>query len=426
VVGIIVGSAIFRQPSVVTQHVPTVTGIFLVWFVSGVLTLFGALVCAEFASLFPQSGGVYVYLRESFGRPLGFLWGWAMFWTMHSGIIAAIALVFAQYAQVLLPIDDSGVRAIAVAAILVLSGVNLVGVSHGSTLQMLFTAGKLVAIAIIIAVGFAIGGTYDAALRGGIVTAANEPMSLHSFALALVAGLFAYGGWHMVTYSAGETFDPQRTIPRALTIGVAVVTACYITLNAVYLYVLPLETVASSKRIAADAANAVIGSGGEKVMAALVTFSAFGALAGVILTGPRVYYAMAHDGLVFGWLGEIHPTHRTPDRAIILQAVWSAILVVTGTYGAVYERVIYTEWIFFGLMALGLIRLRSRNKVTRTIHTQGYSIVPVAFAVAAFGIAANQVYSKPIESIVGLSIVVAGLPIYYLWTAITGKREPIA
>jgi amino acid transporter len=427
VVGIIVGSAIFRQPSVVTSHVPTVAGVFLVWFVSGVLTLLGALVCAELASMFPQSGGVYVYLRESFGRPLAFLWGWAMFWTMHSGIIAAIAFVFAQYAQVLLPIDDRDVRAIAVAAILILSAVNLLGVSHGSTLQLFFTGGKLVAIAVIIAIGFAFGGAPDTAMRGSATTVVDGAvMTFQSFALALVAGLFAYGGWHMVTYSAGETIDPQKTIPRALAIGVTVVTACYITLNAVYLYVLPLETVASSKRIAADAANAVLGSGGEKIMAALVTFSAFGALAGVILTGPRVYYAMAHDGVTFGWLGEVHPTRRTPNRAIILQGAWSVNLVVTGTYGAVYERVIYTEWIFFGMMALGLIRLRSRNKVTRRHVVWGYPIAPVAFAVAAFGIAANQIYSKPIESAIGLSIVVAGLPVYYVWTALTGKRKRIA
>jgi APA family basic amino acid/polyamine antiporter len=352
------------------------------------------------------------------------MWGWAMFWTMHSGIIAAIAFVFAQYAQVFLPLDDTGVRGTAVAAILILSVVNFLGVSHGSTLQLVFTGGKLLAISTMIAVGLAFGGSSDAALRGSAASVAdNAAVSLHSFALALVAGLFAYGGWHMVTYSAGETIDPQRTIPRALTIGVAVVTACYITLNAVYLYVLPIETVASSKRIAADAANAVLGSGGEKFMAALVTFSAFGALAGVILTGPRVYYAMAHDGVVFGWLGKVHPTRRTPDRAIILQAVWSVILVVTGTYGAVYERVIYTEWIFFGLMALGLMRLRNRSDLNRTYSVWGYPYVPITFAVAAFGIAANQIYSKPIESAVGLSIVLAGVPVYYVWTGLSRKRE---
>ncbi|NIP79115.1 MAG: APC family permease, partial [Gemmatimonadetes bacterium] len=182
--------------------------------------------------------------------------------------------------------------------------------------------------------------------------------TLGDFALALVAGLFAFGGWHMVTYNAEETLDPERTIPRALVVGTLVVTACYILLNAVYLYVLPLETVAASDRVAADAADAVLGRGGGMIMSALVVFSTFGALSGIILAGPRVYYAMARDGLLFRWLGEVHPRYRTPHRAIVLQAVWASVLVSTGTYRALFTRVIYTEWIFFGLMAVGLILLR--------------------------------------------------------------------
>jgi APA family basic amino acid/polyamine antiporter len=422
VVGIIIGASIFVQPSQITGQVPSVSAIFLVWLIAGVLTLFGALVCAELASVFPSSGGVYVFLRESFGRPLGFLWAWAMFWTMHTGIIAAIAMVFARYSGTFVQLGDREIRVVAIAVVLLLSGVNLLGVRHGARLQAWFTAGKLAAIAVIIVVGFAFGGGItEAALQGG-ATSAGRTITLRDYLLALVAGLFAYGGWHMVTYSAGETFEAKKTIPRALIIGVALVTTCYVLLNSVYLYVLPLETVASSERIAADAAERVLGAGAGAAISALVMFSTFGAVAGVILTGPRVYYAMAQDGLVFDWVARLHPTYRTPNRAIIMQAAWASVLIGTGTYGQLVSRVIYTEWIFFGLMAIGLIILRRRG-VQRGYSVPGYPLVPVVFALSAFTIAINEIISKPRDSFLGLGMVLIGLPVYYIWTELTKRRQ---
>jgi APA family basic amino acid/polyamine antiporter len=410
VIGTIIGASIFRQPAEITGHVPTVGGIFLVWGVAGVLTMAGSLVCAELASAYPKSGGVYVFLRESFGAPIGFLWGWAMFWTMHAGIIAAIAVVFANYTAWFVPAIDQ--RLVAVSVILVLSAINYVGVRQGATVQALFTAGKLLAILAIIAVGFSLGPT-DPLPPASPVT---ESVSVGTFALALAAGLFAFGGWHMVTYGAEETHDPERTLPRALIIGVLVVTVCYMALNAVYLYVLPLETVATSERIAADAADAVLGSGGGAMMSALVMFSTFGALAGIVLLGPRVYYAMARDGQVFSWLGAVHPTFRTPHHAIIAQAIWASVLASTGTYRALFTRVIYTEWIFFGLMAVGLMLLRRRPGYAPRYRMPGYPVVPVLFAAAAFGIAINQIVVEPVSSAIGLGLVLIGLPVHRIWT----------
>jgi len=435
VVGTIIGASIFVQPSEITGQVPTTLGIYAVWLVCGVLTLFGALVCAELASTFPESGGVYVYLREAFSPALGFLWGWAMFWTMHSGIIAAIAVVFARYAGFFLPLGDTGTRALAVGAVLALSGVNYLGVRQGSALQTAVTAGKLVAIATIIALGFAFGGRAHevAVLAGEAARGATGPgvggvgqtaFGVGGFALALVAGLFAFGGWHMVTYNAEETRDPRRTIPLALMVGIPLVTVCYIALNAVYLYVLPMEVVASSDRVAADAADAVFGSGGGAAMSALVVFSTFGALSGIILAGPRVYFAMARDGLLFSWAAGVHPRHGTPHRAIVLQAVWSSVLVFTGTYRALFTRVIYTEWIFFGLMAVGLILLRRRPGVTRDYSVWGYPWVPAIFAIFAFGITANQVVAAPVDSALGLGMVLAGVPVYYLWARKGYRTSP--
>jgi APA family basic amino acid/polyamine antiporter len=300
------------------------------------------------------------------------------------------------------------------AVILVLSAVNYRGVRQGATLQAMFTAGKLAAVVLIIAVGFALGPRETAA--AATTASAVAEITFVNFALALVAGLFAFGGWHMVTYTADETTDAQRTLPRALIAGTLLVTFCYIALNAVYLHVLPIETVAASTRIAADAADAVLGGGGAAFMSGLVMFSTFGALSGIILLGPRVYYAMAKDGLAFGVMGRAHPRYRTPHVAIVLQAVWSCVLVGTGTYRALFTRVIYTEWIFFGLMAIGLMMLRRRPGPEPTYRIRFYPWVPLLFAAAAFAIVANQIVADPGESALGLSFVLAGLPVYFLWT----------
>jgi len=424
VVGTIIGASIFVQPSVISGHVPSAASVYLVWIAAGVLTFFGALVSAELASAFPRTGGVYVFLIEAYSPSLGFLWGWAMFWSMHSGIIAAIAVVFARYAGHFIPLDVTGIRFVAICGIVILSAVNYAGVKQGSALQTAFTIGKVLAIAVIILVGFALGSSVPAGTVPGLPqinqAAAGGGISASAFALALVAGLFAFGGWHMVTYAAEETVRPEKTIPRALFVGTIVVTACYIAMNAVYLHVLPIEKMVSSTKVAADAADAVVGSGGAAIMSGLVVFSTFGALSGIILAGPRVYYSMSKDGLLFRWMGAIHPRFRTPHRAIAVQAVWSSILVATGTYEALFTRVVYTEWIFFALMAAGLILLRRRPGYSPSYSVRGSPAIPLIFILSSIAIVVNQIVSDPAESFFGLSLVVVGLPVYYFWV---GKRS---
>ena len=409
VVGTIIGASIFVQPSTVTGAVPSVVGIIAVWLLAGLLTLGGSLIAAELAAAFPATGGVYVYLTRAFSPALGFLWGWAMFWTMHTGIIAAIAMVFARYLGVLVPMGDAGLRLVAAGAVLVLSAVNYVGVRQGSGLQTALTLAKVAAVVIVIAAAFAVGPR----------VAVSSPMlggtSSSGFLLAVAAGLFAFGGWHMVTYAAGETIDPSRTIPRALIIGTMVVTACYVLLNAAYLHVLPLERVAASTRVAADAADAVLGRGGAVLMAALVVVSTFGALSGIVLAGPRAYLAMAHDGIVFRRLGEIHPRFQTPSIAIGAQCVWACVLIGTGSYRVLVSRVVYTEWIFFALMATGLVLLRRRRGFAPTFRAPLGDALPIGFAAAALLVAANQIVSAPAESLTGIALVLAGFPIYQLW-----------
>ena len=412
VVGTIIGASIFVQPSEITRLMGSVSGVLLVWLVAGALTLIGALVCAELGSIFAETGGVYIYLREAFGSAIGFLWAWAMFWSVHTGIIAAIAMIVARYFGYFVPLGGTGTKIVAVASILILSAVNYFGVKQGSNLQALFTLGKLTAIFLIVAVGFALGPRVAAAPPAQVATAAG--FSLSDLLTALIAGLFAFGGWHMVTYNAGETVEPRKTIPRALVLGTLVVTVCYVAMNALYLSVLPFDAVASSTRIAADAARAVLGFGGGAAMSGLVLFSSLGALSGIVLAGPRVYLALAGQGRRLRWLGAVHPRFRTPHRAIAVQGIWAVVLVLTGSYRVLFMRVIYTEWIFFGLLAAALIRFRRAGR-RRTVSIPAYPFLPGLFLVFSLAIVVNQLLSEPVDTLIGLALVLAGLPVYYLW-----------
>jgi len=414
VVGTIIGASIFVQPSEVTRHVPSVGGTALAWLLAGLLTFCGSLVIAELAAIYRGSGGVYVYLRELFSPLVGFLWGWAMFWVMHSGIIAAVAVVFARYLAYFVPVGDTGVKLVAIGVIFTVTCVNYFGVRQGSALQTAFTVAKVVAILAIVTLGFALGPAEGASIPAAVAGAPRAPLpgGPMDFLLALGAGLFAFGGWHMVTYTAGETVAPERTIPKSLLIGVTVVTACYIALNTVYFYLLPVETVIATDRVAAEAADAVFGGGGGAIMAALVVMSTFGALVGIVLAGPRVYYAMARDGLLFRWAGAVHARHRTPHRALLLQAGWASVLVLTGSYRALFTRVVNTEWLFFGLLAIGFILLRRREPERRLFASWAFPWIPIVFAVASFAVVAGAMYAQPVDCAIGLGFVLAGVPVY--------------
>jgi len=422
VVGTILGVSIFVQPSEISRHVPSVPGMMAVWLIAGVVTFCGALVCAELAAVFPRTGGVYVFLRELFSPALGFLWGWAMFWSVHSGIIAALAVVFARYVAYFAPLDDAGIRIVAIAGIWLLSAVNYFGVRAGSTLQVVVTAAKLFAVALMLVLFFSLGSGVEKPIASGAPAAAGQ-LSLSELVFALMAALFTYGGWHMVTYTAGETRDAARTIPRALLVGTLTVTACYLALNAAYVYVLPLERVMASTRVAADAAEVVLGSNGGAMISALVILSGFGVLNGIILAGPRVYYAMAHDGLTFRWLGAVHPRYESPHLAILLQAAWSSVLVATNTYRELYTRVVYTEWLFFALLAVGIFRLRSRPGYAPVVLRRGYPAVPLIFILSCGAIVLHQLATNLRDSLTGLLLLAAGLPVYFAWARHKSKEE---
>jgi basic amino acid/polyamine antiporter, APA family len=411
VVGIIVGASIFVQPSEVTRLVPNRNGVILAWLVAGVLTLCAALVCAELARLFPDTGGVYVFLKQIYSPALGFLWGWTMFFVMHAGILAAIAVVLARYLGYFFGFGDAGVRLLAIAAILLVSFIQYLGVKPGSAVQVILTAAKICAVALLCGLIFTLGkGAHH-----DVIASADQPVHFASFGLAVAAGLFAFGGWHMVSYSAGETRNPERTIPRALIFGVLIVTACYTLLNAAYLYVMPLGSVATSTRVAAEAMERVLGSAGAKVITLVIIVSALGSLNGIALAGPRVYYAMAQDGLAFRWLGALHPKRQTPYLAIAAQAVWSCVLAATNSYRALFSRVVYTEWLFFALLAAGIFLLHRRGQYNPRFLAFAYPLLPAISFLTSAAIAINQIWAAPRDSFIGLGLLLMGLPVYFFW-----------
>jgi len=323
-------------------------------------------------------------------------------------------------------------RAVAVAAILTNSAINYAGVKRSSTLQTTITATKVAAVALIVVVGFTLGSQLPhggAPLVDHQPAATGPPIVFSEFLLAVVAGLFAFGGWHVVTYTAEETVAPERTIPRALGLGIAIVTAAYVALNAVYFYILPIDRVLASTRVAADAAAVVLGDAGARGISTLVMFSVFGAMMGSILAAPRVYFAMAKDGLFLPWVNHLHPRFGTPHRAIAIQAVWASVLVLTGTYRQLFSRVIFTEWIFFALMAAGIFILRRQPGYRPAYRVWGYPWTPIVFVVASTAIVVNRLLADPMDSAAGLALVAAGIPVYYIWcrprTAATPHRTAV-
>jgi APA family basic amino acid/polyamine antiporter len=413
VVGIIIGASIFVQPSEINRHVPNLGGILAVWILAGLLTFSGALVCAELSSAFPRTGGVFVFLEEGVSRACGFLWGWAMFWTVHSGIIAASSVILARYVGFFVGLDDRAVRIVGIASILLLSWINYLGVRQGSLVQTIATSAKIFAIAILLAAAFALGvrARPPASTPHIDVTSGVSPVQ---FVLAISAALFTFGGWHMVTYAAGETRNPAKIIPKALWIGVAIVTLCYLALNSAYLYLLPVQKVISSTRVAADAANMVAGRRGAALVSGLVILSSVSVLNGVILAGPRMYLAMAEDGLLFRWAAAIHPRFHTPHIAIWMQALWSCFLVASSSYSALFTRVVYTEWLFFALMTAGLFRLRRSSAYTPAYRVWGYPAVPLLFILSSLVVVCCQVAADPWNASIGLLLVLVGLPVYYI------------
>lgn len=418
-IGLTIGSGIFRVPSTIAAEAGSVGAVMLVWVLGGVISLCGALTIAELAALFPRAGGIYAYLREAYGPLVAFLFGWSWFF-IRSAASAGTALVFVGYLRTFVPLGDVAGRAVAVALILLVGAANYRSVRLGAAIQNASSVAKVLAILLVAVALFALRQAGGGALDQPI---GLEPRSWGGVGVALVAALFAYDGWIAATLIAGEVRDPGRALPRALAGGTAVIVATYLAINAAYLSALPLADVAGSQAVAADAMTRVAGTAGAAVVAALVMLSTFGGLNAGLLTGPRVYFAMAEDGLFFRRVAAVHPRYRTPHVAVAIVVVLTVINASIRTFEQLAEAFVLLLYPFLALTVAGVFVLRRRRPaLARPYRTAGYPVVPLVFLVGTVAMLGNALLERPGATLISAAIVTAGVPVY-LWWRRTGAGE---
>ncbi len=421
VVGTIIGSGIFLVPHNVALHVASARSLYLVWVVGGVLSLAGALSLAELCAATPEAGGIYVYLRQAYGKLVAFLYGWAMLTVVETGAIATLAVAFSIYSAAFLPLSPLQRKVIACGVIALLTGVNVAGVRKGATVQVIFMFAKLFGLAVIIVLAVLSRGVTPLAGSQGLPTAHT---TFGSFGVALVGVLWAYHGWHHLSYAAGEVKDPARVLPRSFLLGTGLVVFVYLAANFAYLRVLPLGALAEHQRVAAKAMELLAGPRGALLVSALILCSIFGSLNGNILGGARVLFAMARDRSFFSAVGYVHEKWETPAVALILQGVWAMILAASGSYEQLYTYVIFAAWLFYSAATGAVIILRRRMpQLPRPYRVWGYPVVPLAFSVAAMAIVANTLARTTHESLIGLALVMAGIPVYFAWTRLAKRTS---
>jgi len=431
VIGTVIGSGIFLVPATMIQRVGSPGMVFFVWIFGGLLSLAGALSYAELAAALPDAGGEYVYLRKAYGPLWAFLYGWTQMWVAKSGSVATLATAFFYYLTnflpaldrtfyvVPLPLGAHGAplelrygQLLAMALILFLAGVNYGGVRIGGGVQLGVTIVKVALLAFIIGAALLLRPSYPAV----VAPLSPQPLGVTGFFAALVAALWAYDGWNNVGMVASEIREPQRNLPRALIGGTFCVICIYLAANAAYFHVLSAPQVAGSQRVAAEAMRRVLGGAGADVVAIAAMISIFAALNGSILAGSRVPYAMARDGLFFRAVARVHPVHRTPSVSILALSAWSALLVLSGRYEQLFTYVIFASWILYGMTTAAVLVLRRKfPELRRPYRTLGYPLVPVLFVLVALLLVLSTLFDSPRESLLGLVLIILGLPLYYHW-----------
>lgn len=413
-IGSCIGSGIFVTPSQIAGLIPSSTLIILVWALGGLIALTGALTFGELGSLFPQAGGIYVFLREAYGGWLGFLYGWAYLIIITSGSIAVLSLAFSYYLSSFIPMSQTGMMISSITAIVVLTTLNVFRAKFGEIFSNIFTGLKIAGILIIILVGF-MAGDSDITLRHAAFTG-NPGSGLSAFGVALTGVLFSYGGWQHASFLAGETKNPARNVPVAMITGALIVTLIYLLVNTGYMLLLPIDKIVTSQKVAADAVSTVIPWGGLLV-AGIIAVSTVGTIGIYTLSAPRIYYAMAADGLFFKSIAWVHPKFRTPVFAIILQSVWAILLLLF--WGTVENLITYTvsvEWIFFTLAAAGIFIFRKKlRNAERAYRTFGYPVTPLIFIGINTWFVINITINKPLHMGIGLVFLLIGVPVYIIF-----------
>ncbi len=420
VIGTVIGSGIFLVPGpVLRQTGGDVRLALLVWVVAGVLSLLGALTYAEMGAAKPDAGGLYVYIRDAFGPLTAFLYGWTAFFVIASGSVATLAVAFTSYLQQFVSVSPAVGKLVAALVVLIVMAVNVRGVRQGADVQNVTTAIKAGAIVVMSVLLLALG-TRPAGEAAAVATGGSL---LQGVGLAMIAVLWAYEGWQYVTFSAGETMEPQRNFPRALVFGTVLLIVIYLLANVAYLAALGTAGVMASERVAADAVTAVLGPAAGKVIAAVILVSMFSAANGITMTAPRLYFSMARDRVFFARLAEVHPRFGTPALAIVASSVWAMLLAVTGTFEQLLTYVVFIGWIFYALGGLAIFAYRRRTPdLPRPFRTPGYPLTPLLFVASAAAIVINTVVSQPGRAAVGLGLVLLGVPAFYVWRARAAGR----
>lgn len=424
VIGTVIGSGIFIVPATVLQQTAGDIGpALLVWLIAGILSLLGALTYGELGAMDPEAGGLYVYIRDAFGPLPAFLYGWTLFFVISSGSVATLAVASTGYLSQLVPLSPLAAKLAALAMVAIIALINVRGTRKSATVQDWSTLIKTAAIIALSLVMLVMGRGLSQA-GGHVWPTSVRPSLLSGVGLAMVGVLWAYEGWQYVTFSAGETRDPQRTFPRGIIIGTALLIAIYMLANVAYIAALGPVAAAQSPRIAAEAVGVTLGPAAAKIIAATIVLSMFSAANGLTLTAPRVYYAMARDGVFFHRLAAIHPRFGTPAFAVIASSVWAMILTATGTFTVLLTYVVFTGWIFYALGALSIFSYRRhRPDATRPFRVPGYPVTPILFVLASGAIVVNTLMTQPGIALRGLIVVAVGIPAFYAWQAQRRSRK---
>jgi basic amino acid/polyamine antiporter, APA family len=413
-VGTVIGSGIWLTPGAVARAAGTPGFALVAWIAGGVLSLLGALTFAELGAAKPDSGGLYVYLRDAFGSLLAFLYGWTMFLVIGSGSLATLASAFPRYVSVFVPLSPVGASVASLVVIAIVTVLNIRGTRRSADVQGVATTLKA-GVIVLLAVTFIVAGP------GGQQPVAWWPARVSLTALSgLVTGmigvLWAYEGWQYVTFSAGETIDPQRTFARGIVVGTLILIGLYVLANVGYLSALGPVGVTSSDRVASESASIVIGPWAANAVSAVILVSIFSAANGTVLTLPRLFFAMARDGVFLARLAEVHPRFGTPAVAIVSTSLWSSVLVLSGTFEQLFTYVVFMSWLWFALAALAIFAYRARAPhAPRPFRTPGYPVTPILFVLAALVIVVNTIVAQPVQSLIGLALALLGVPAYWFW-----------
>ena len=416
--GTVIGSGIYLVPGLVLRQTGAQTGpAMIVWIAAGILSLLGALTYAELGAMKPEAGGLYAFIRDAFGPLSAFLYGWTSFFVIASGSVATLAVAFSNYFSQIVPIGPVAARLVAVAVIVVTAAINIRGTRGSANVQNLTTGLKVGAL-LLMGVALIVFGRTPPGDVATMWPSSITPSLLTGFGTAMIGVLWAYEGWQYVTFSAGETKDPQRTFPRAIAFATAALVVTYLLVSYGYIAALGPTAAAASNAVAADAVGVLLGPIAGKLVGALILVSIFSAANGLLLTVPRLYFAMARDGVFFKRLAVVHPRFGTPAFAIMSIALWSAVLALSGTFEQLLTYVVFTAWIFYAMGGVAVLILRRKEPNTpRPFRVPGYPITPLLFVASAVVLVANTVVAQPQRAVTGLAVVLIGTPAFFLWRA---------